>query len=187
MACTERGITLLELLICLALIALLTGFTVPGLAPLVRDQQLAMVGEELLRSVNLARATAINRYSVVTLCPSADGQTCGGSWEQGRILFTDHTADRIINGQDRLVQAWGVLPASVTVRFRAFGNRLFLQMVPQGFTHYQNGNFTICPVDGEPQLARQLVISRSGRVRRARDLDGDGLRENSQGKALICP
>jgi Tfp pilus assembly protein FimT len=123
---------------------------------------------------------------MVTLCRSNDGQHCQGQWHEGSILFTDANADRRLNGEDRLLYRTQPLPLRGRLSFNAFRNRQYLQMTPQGITAYQNGNFTWCPANGDPLLIRQLILSFSGRTRMARDEDGDGVVENSQGKPVTC-
>jgi len=59
-------------------------------------------------------------------------------------------------------------------------------MTPRGTTNYQNGNFTWCPANGDPLMIRQVVVSLTGRTRFAKDSDGDGVVENSQGKEVEC-
>lgn len=59
-------------------------------------------------------------------------------------------------------------------------------MTPRGTTNYQNGNFSFCPSNKNPALARQIIVSATGRTRYARDLDGDGIVENSKGQPLHC-
>ena len=59
-------------------------------------------------------------------------------------------------------------------------------MTGEGFTNYQNGNFTYCPPDGDLRFARQLVINVQGRVRMGHDTDGDGIVEDRRGKDVRC-
>ena len=70
--------------------------------------------------------------------------------------------------------------------WRAFGNRQRLQIDRFGGLSGQNGNFTWCPPAHSAEPAHQLVLNGSGRFRFARDSDGDGYREDSQGRPLQC-
>ena len=180
------GFTLIEILIVLLVLAILVNLSLPALSQSVQRNQAQVAINEINRAISLTRFTAINDGVLTTLCRSEDGQNCGGQWHQGFIIFTDINADKIINGSDRLVRVFPQLTDSGTLKFRAFQNKQYLQMTPQGFTNYQNGNFTYCPASNDPTLAQQVIINRSGRTYFARDKDGDGIKEGANGKALSC-
>lgn len=186
---SNRGLTLIELLISLGLVALLALRVVqPWWLELQQRKQVELMMLEWQQFIAMARQGAVSHNSMVTLCRSDDGLQCRGRWKDGGILFTDGNADHILNGDDRLLFR---LPAPAPeargeLAFNAFRNRQYLQLTPQGSTNFQNGNFTWCPADGNLRLARQLIVSVSGRTRMARDSDGDGIVENSQGQPLQC-
>ncbi|MBN4075374.1 MAG: hypothetical protein COA71_03520 [SAR86 cluster bacterium] len=182
----NSGFNLIELLTVLALLAILVNLSLPNLTQSVERNQAQVVINEINRAITLTRFTAINNGVMATLCRSENGQNCGGQWQQGFIVFTDNNADKIINGRDRLIRVFPELTNSGTLKFRAFQNKQYLQMTPQGFTNHQNGNFTFCPASNDPKLAQQVIINRSGRTYFARDTDGDGIKEGANGKALTC-
>lgn len=180
------GLTLLELLICLLLLATLGTLSLPNIKDIVAQKQSDQVMRTLVDALTLARTVAISSGTLVTLCKSTDGLQCGGNWHDGVLLFSDRNGDREIN-QDDSVRRYFTFPDNGgNLRWRAFQNRQYLQITNQGFTRFQNGNFLYCPANKKPELARQLIINRSGRGRFALDSDGDGIREDSQGKPLVC-
>ncbi len=180
------GFNLIELMIVLTLIAVLINLGLPALSKTIEHNQAKVVINEINRAITLTRFTAINNGVITTLCRSKNGENCGGQWHEGFIVFTDRNADRVINGDDRLVRVFSELTSSGTLKFRAFQNKQYLQMTPQGFTNYQNGNFTFCPSSNDPRLAQQVIINQSGRTYFASDNNGDGLKEGANGKALTC-
>ncbi len=182
----ELGFSLVELLICIAILAILLGLAIPGYSSFVQKNRANQVINQLSHAINLGRSTAIITQRMVTFCRSEDGLSCGGNWQDGSILFTDQNADREINGDDQLILHIPMLELPGTLKWRSFQNRQYLQLTPLGFTNYQNGNFTYCPENNDATLAQQIVISRTGRIRLAIDYDGDGLREDSKGKPLKC-
>lgn len=183
-----RGFTLIELLLCLALATfLLLRVAQPAWHQSYQRRQADLILLELQQLITMARSAAISENRLVTLCRSNDGQHCQGQWRDGSIAFTDANGDRVLNQDDRLLFRSKALAADGELRFNSFRNRQYLQLTPQGLTDHQNGNFTWCPADGNLLLARQLILSYSGRTRMARDSDGDGVVENSQGEALQCP
>ena len=72
------------------------------------------------------------------------------------------------------------------ITWKGFPNRSLLQMLPSGFTNYQNGTFLYCPNNTNTQLIRALFITKTGRARLSQDTNRDGIYENSQGKNLSC-
>lgn len=182
---SARGWTLQEMLLCCTLIAVLATLSVPALIPLRERYRVQHVTESFARHLALARFEAVNLGMTITVCPSSDGQHCGGDWTQGSLVFTDPDGSRTLDDGERILSALNPRVAGANVVFRAFGVRSTLQFGPEGFTH-QSGHFLFCPDNRDAELARQLVISRSGRVRQARDRDGDGVREDASGSPLDC-
>jgi type IV fimbrial biogenesis protein FimT len=187
MPATNKGLTLIELLVSLGILLFLAlRLVLPQWQQLQQRRQVDLMMLELQQFVAMARSSAVSENSMVTLCRSDDGRRCQGLWNDGSILFTDANADHVLNGEDRLLFRLPAPAPSGRLSFNSFSNRQYLQMTPQGITNFQNGNFTWCPATGDLHLARQLIVSASGRTRMARDRDGDGIAENSQGRPLDC-
>lgn len=187
MRSNAAGISIIELLLVLSLIAfLLLMFDQQGFASARENKSIDGVMTDIVSAIAMARMAAVNESRMVTFCRSNDGAHCQGKWHEGSIIFTDRNADRTINQDDRVLFRLQAIQARGELSFNSFRNRQYLQLTPRGMTNYQNGNFTFCPFDGNPALARQVIVSLTGRTRHARDTDGDGIVENSQGKPLAC-
>ena len=182
----NSGYTLVELLITLAILTVLMSISVPGYHSLVQQKQGQTILIKLAKAISLAKSTAIKTQQIVTICRSKDGLTCSGNWEDGSIVFTDKNADHEINQNDEIIHRINAIDTGGTIRWRVFQNRQYLQMTALGHTKYQNGNFLYCPQSKDPEHAHQLVINRTGRMRFAIDSNHDGIREDSQGKPLVC-
>ena len=180
------GVTLVELLAAMAVIAILFSYALPGLTHLLARNHAAITVNWLLTGIHFARHAAIVKRVTVTLCPSADGQRCGGEWHEGMIAFTDRNQDAELGSRDRVLQVFRSPANGSTIRWRSFRNRQYLQMTKDGLTNYQNGNFVYCSRDRDPRYARQVVINVAGRPRVSRDHDGDGIVEDVRGKQLKC-
>ncbi len=182
-----QGISLVELLVMLSVVgALLLNVSPNGFA---RPQEVKLIDgvmSDIMAAIAMARSAAIFEAQMVTFCRSNDGKKCQGSWHEGSIIFTDKNADKILNGEDRLLYKLDAIAVQGNLSFNSFRNKQYLQMTPRGTTNNQNGNFTFCPSDKNPVLARQIIISFTGRTRHAKDTDGDGIVENSKGQALHC-
>lgn len=183
---TQAGFTLLELLICLLIITVLCAISIPGLQALAANQRSDNIMRSLVDAIALAKSTAITTGEVVTLCRSANGSECRGRWQEGVLLFTDANADSQINQNDSVKRYFTFPDTDGVLSWRAFQNRQYIQFTSAGHTRNQNGSFTYCSGNKKPELARQLIISRTARTRFAIDSDGDGIREDSEGKPLVC-
>ena len=156
-----RGFTLVELMVALALAAVLTATGVHGLGAWLTEQQLRDRAEALRHALLLARTEAIKRGARVDVCP-ATGACEGGPlpWEEGWIVVADAARD----GQPILRERRAA--DGITIR----GNRPVADYV--SYTSHgrarrldgalQMGTFTVC----RPGLrARKVVLASSGRTR----------------------
>ncbi len=182
----QDGLTLFELLMTVGILSVLLSASIPDFRELAESISGDVTLRGLAKAVQLGKSAAITRNAMVTLCRSDDGSNCGGSWHDGVMIFTDSNRNREIDGDDTLLRYFVFPNNNGSIRFRAFQNKQYLQLTTLGTTQDQNGNFTYCPYTGDIRFARQLVISRTARLRFAQDGNGDGVREDSRGKPLVC-
>ena len=180
------GYTLPELIITLFLLALLAGISLPDLSRYMDQRKGDITVRRLAQAVEFARVAAISSGGLVTLCRSRDGMVCGGEWREGVLIFTDRNGNRLVDQDDSILRHMTFPGSDGRIQWRAFRNRQYLQITKLGFTRFQNGNFTYCPAGGDPRMAHQIIVNRTARVRFAQDSDGDGIREDSRGRAIDC-
>ncbi len=90
----QRGFTLAETLMTLAVASITLSLAIPGLETLTRSNAQAVSVNQLVSSLHLARSEAVTRNARVTVCASRDAEHCGGQWDDGWIAFLDDNADR---------------------------------------------------------------------------------------------
>jgi type IV fimbrial biogenesis protein FimT len=88
----SRGFTLAEILVSLAILAILLALAAPSFTDSSLSSKLRSTANSLVGAAQLARSEAIKRDAVVTLCVSSNGTACGvGDWSQGWIVLSGAT------------------------------------------------------------------------------------------------
>ncbi|WP_104655331.1 GspH/FimT family pseudopilin [Ralstonia insidiosa] len=87
------GISLVELLVTLAIVAVLAIIATPSYVGLTQQVRLQAEVNSLVNDLQFARSEAIKRGLPVSLCPSSNGTSCNTVnptyWENGWIVFND--------------------------------------------------------------------------------------------------
>ncbi|MCK9687837.1 GspH/FimT family pseudopilin [Scleromatobacter humisilvae] len=129
------GFTLIELAIVLAIVAILLRVAAPGMSRSVAARALAAQSSEFMAALRFARATAMQRGMVVTMCASLPGGpplACQGphaaDWHNGWIVFADRdrhgTPDAstpLLRVQQALLRSGGVAGTRGSISFTAAG------------------------------------------------------------------
>lgn len=124
------GFTLVELMVTIAVMAVLLGVAAPSFNDALLGRKLSSFASSLSSSALLARSEAIKRNVAVTLCVSSNGSSCGtGDWNQGWIVMIG----------TEVVHREGALPPGTKV----IASRNDVVFAPTG-TGATSANFTIC-------------------------------------------
>lgn len=88
------GFTLLELMIAIAIAAILTGLAAPSMITVFRNNRVQTEQSSFVADLMLARTEAVRRGQPVSVCASTDGASCSSSssWQTGWITFVDSNA-----------------------------------------------------------------------------------------------
>ena len=110
------GFTITELLIALAVGAVLTGIAAPSFKDTLIKSRMGAENSTLLDSLLLAREEARNSASPVSVCASTDGATCtGGAWGGGHIVFRDQGAAGAVGAGDTLLNRAAAAKTGITI------------------------------------------------------------------------
>jgi len=103
----NQGFTLLELLVTLAVAAILLSYGVPSFIDTVRNGRATANANDLITALSFARSEAVKRGARVTVCASDDAATCGGAWTDGWIVIADGAVtDDAVPVVDEVLRVW---------------------------------------------------------------------------------
>ncbi|WP_034475252.1 GspH/FimT family pseudopilin [Aestuariibacter salexigens] len=177
----QYGVTLTELLITIAIVAILVTVVVPSVRDLIIQQRIIAELNELSGLVQLARSQAIDQHVSITLCPSKDHSRCSSNWNHGKILFNDADGNRVRSESEELLHA--VKHISKYNLLSGPKNNIVFR---QAGDIASPATLLLCDKDNNAEFARALTISLQGRVKLSQDTNNDGIYEDNAGNALEC-
>lgn len=129
----EKGFTLIELMVTIAIAAILVTVAVPSFSNFITNNRLNIVADEIVNTINFVRSESVKRNSPIVFCrvASATATTCDSDdvWSHWVILAgtnvirrgdlnsynstlsvkSDLTDDRVVFGGDGLARTGGSL------------------------------------------------------------------------------
>ncbi|WP_367269984.1 GspH/FimT family pseudopilin [uncultured Pseudacidovorax sp.] len=164
-AARTRGFSLVEALICLAVMTMATTVAMPNVARWLRDWQSSRAGQALRESLDLARVHALRTSARATLCVSADGIGCLAStdWSAGWIVFSDRDGNGLRGSDEPLLHVQPRLPGLTRIA-AASGSTQRLVFLPNGLLNSTPTSLAITSAHPEVPV-RRLVLNRIGRAR----------------------
>lgn len=162
----EHGFTLIELIITLALAAIILTFAVPNMRSVIQNNRFATQANDFIADLSYARSEAIRRRTPVSVCktanPTSATPVCDGNvnngWQEGRVIFVDANGNGAIDPGDTLLRAREPLTGGAVVTPVAAGSGAnsatianAVTFLPDGTTPMANAAVAISP--GQNQLA----------------------------------
>lgn len=175
----QHGFTVYELLITLVMIGIILSVGIPNLSSFTRNSRISGTSNDLHSSFQLARSEAARAKENITICASANsmdaGANCGGTFNDGWIIFRDLNGDIDRAGaNENVIRAHPAVPTTLTV---TPGNgATYFSFAPSGLGRGDVGgdpafvSATICDERGNADgpgggsTARALVVTPIGRA-----------------------
>lgn len=177
----STGFTMIELLITIAILAILLTLGIPSFRDFILNSRMARQTNEFVLALAYAKSEAVKRGVRVVVCSrdntDPNNRTCAAStnWDNGWLVFVDQEANAAsawgtINGADQVLQVRPTLEGGNTLRAGALERVIFLST---GFQPDLQETFNLC--DTRPAASgRNIVVSPQGRV-------------TTQTGAITCP
>lgn len=171
------GFTLLELMIALAVGAIILTVGVAGFQTVINSGRVTGPANDLLAAVQSARIDALRTGRRAVICrsdaPDAASPSCsagGGAWT-GWLSFVDADGDGVLDAGERLLRSGSVKPPTVFTASAAITGASNLIVVrPDGMARAGNGallgaRLRFCvPSAYPPENARDVVITAGSRI-----------------------
>lgn len=168
-----QGFTLIELMVVIAIVAILLALALPSFESSIRSNRVATATNELMASMSLARTEAVRSARGGGLCTSTNGTSCGGTWNDGWIVWIDADANGTPGGaNDRVVRYIQARPALTVSAVSSGGSTTILRFDPRGRMFDGNTrNITLRPATCTTgaEMQRLLSVSATGQTRITRE------------------
>jgi type IV fimbrial biogenesis protein FimT len=155
-----HGFTLVELLVTLAVAAILMTVGVPSMRDLIRNNQLTAATNMFVSSLNIARSEAIKQGRNANVCVSDTQNSCNGTdWGLGWLVWLDSNKNGALDYPGEVIRT--VQPLASSIQFTAALNSF--QIDSQGSVDNPNAIITVCD-DRTAEIGRQMRVMATGGI-----------------------
>lgn len=180
----SNGFTLFEVLIGISILGIMTAIAIPNLTSFLINTKVDNEISQLQRLLLVARNAAINSEQTVTVCPLSSSLSCTNNWENKLTAFIDIDGDGNLEtgSNDKIIKVKESISDGDKLQF----SRNSVIYTPSGrLSGFANGTFSYCPAE-QDDLARGIILFRSGRAYLSSDTDNDGKEEDRSGNEITC-
>ncbi len=163
----SSGVTLVELMVCISLLAVLVGLAIPSFSGLQSDWRRDSAIRDFMGDLQLARSTALRTSRAVVMCVTTDGVGCElgpttNDWRQGWVVFSDLDGDNARNNNEPLIVQRGPVIGLQQMQSNVAPGRIALRS--NGMLNSGNATVTVLPNGSDVQAAVAIQINATGRA-----------------------
>jgi len=160
-----RGFTLLELMITVAILAILLAIAVPSFQGFMASSRLNAETNRIVGGINAARMEAVKTNQNVVICTSSNGTACNGtSWASGWLIFIDNNRDAALNNGETILTKSNANTSTSAVGNTNVASNLSFTGDGQ-LAGVANGTIRVCiPTNAVNENARDIILNRVGRI-----------------------
>ncbi|HET7307057.1 MAG TPA: GspH/FimT family pseudopilin [Gammaproteobacteria bacterium] len=157
----NKGFTLIELMVTIAIAAILVTAGVPAFNQFVQENRMAAQVNSLVHALNIARSEAVSENTTTVVCASSDQVNCTTDWNKGWIVFADKDGDGKVESGE-LLHVFPAIDGGNTLTTTVATS---IGYEPSGLST-TSGTFTLCDGGGDV-AARAVIVSPAGAIRTA--------------------
>jgi type IV fimbrial biogenesis protein FimT len=159
------GFTLIELMVTLAIVAILGFFSV-AMRDIIYSQRITSGANDFLVDLTFARSESLKRGTRVAVC-SGTGNACSASasYTAGWLIFTDPNLNRTFDAGDELLRR-REQPLGGQTKLMAVTGGTSIVFSSRGFVASGDGDgtYVVCD-DRGPSRGREVEVTVTGQVR----------------------
>lgn len=173
---SEGGFTLVELMVTLAIAAIILTQGIPAFTNTIQNNRISTNTNDLVADLNIARSEAISRNIAVVLCrsdnPNLAGAGCSGAgaWSSGWLVFADDDGSGDFTAaNDTLIRIGQPSAAAITINSNGVNS---IQYNSNGTTASAGDSvLAVCDTRGT-DYGREIRVNTVGRPRLTRGIPG---------------
>ena len=161
----EGGFTLIELIVTLAVAAIVLSVGIPSFRGVIMDNRLVSQSNQFVTSVKMARSAAVRYQRPATVCSSANFDaavpTCSANndWSNGWIVWVDKDRDALTDANE-IISVFGPINNASTLSSTTASSFTY---DARGFAMTGGGDLTLCD-SRTSEMGRLIKVNSVGRT-----------------------
>ena len=171
---SHRGFGLIELMIVIAILAILTVIALPSYQRTIQLNRVVTDTNDVIAAFNLARNEAVARGRPVTVCASTNHTSCDGAgtinWSAGYMVFTDYDPPGVIDAAagDVVLRVFEPVSSHNTLKSTGASNAGYVSFTRTGTARFPDAaafeaDFTVASVPCDNEWVRTVSVTNLGR------------------------
>jgi type IV fimbrial biogenesis protein FimT len=163
----NKGVTLVELIMCIGMLAILVALAVPSFSNLMSDWRRDSAVRDFMGDLQLARSTALRTSRTVVMCATLNGLACANGaassdWRQGWIVFSDLDGDGALGNTEPVIVLRSPLTGLQQMRSNIAAGQM--EFRSNGLLRRGNATVNVLSEGADVRRAVNIRINASGRA-----------------------